>query len=95
MMEKQISRYEVNRMVKQVLTRHAVDLTQLQFSSSGETVYLYGYLLKDSEGKFGPENLEALIKELARLPNVKNIQFDLHNWGVSSDFGIWQITERK
>jgi hypothetical protein len=95
MMENQVSRYEINRMVKQVLTRHAVDLTQLQFSSSGETVYLYGYLLKDSEGKFSPENIEAMVKELSRLPYVKSLRFDLHNWSLNSDFGTWQITERK
>jgi len=94
-MKKQISRYELNRMVRQVLIRHAVDLTQLQYSSSGETVYLYGYLLKDSDGKFSPVTIETMVKELARLPYVKSIQFDLHNWVISSDIGTWQIAARK
>jgi hypothetical protein len=94
-MKKKVSRYEVNRKVKQVLIKHNADLTQLQFSSSGETVYLYGFLVKDTGRKFTPESIEAMIKELSRLPHVKDIQFDLHDWNISSDIGAWQIVERK
>ena len=93
--KKQVSRYEINRLVKQVLVRYAVDLTELQFSCSGETVYLYGNLFKDSEGAFTPLGIETLVKELSRLPFVKQLQWDLNNWYISGELGSWQITKRR
>lgn len=93
--KKQVSRYELNRMVKQILTRYAVNLTELQFSCSGETVYLYGNLFKDPEGSFTPSTIEAMIKDLTRLPFIKNLQCDLNNWHVSGELGSWQILQRR
>ena len=94
-MKKQFTRYEINRMVKQVLVRHGVDLVQVQFSCSGETVYLYGDLVKDSDRKFTPPEVEFMIKDLSRLPNVKSLQFDFNNWNVSGELDSWAISMRK
>jgi len=94
-MKEQVSRYELNRMVKQVLVRHAVNLMQLQFSSSKETIYLYGDLVKDPEGPFTPSGVEVLIKDLSRMPHVKNLQFNFNNWNISGELDSWQISKRK
>jgi len=80
--ESQFSRYEINRNVKRILVRHAVDLMALQFYCSGETVYLSGKLKKEPKGEFNPAQIETMVKELTALPYVKNLQFDLSNWNL-------------
>lgn len=42
-------------------------------------------------------NIEASKRErtIEKHYYGKNLHFDLHNWSLSSDLGIWQITERK
>lgn len=94
-MKKQFSRYEINRMVKQVLVRHSVDLIQVQFSCSGETVYLYGDLFKDLGRKFTPREIEVMVKDLSKLPGVRSLQFDFNNWNISGELDAWAITLRK
>jgi len=55
-------RYEINRKVKATLTRHAVDLTLLQYSTAAEVVYLFGALKKDPEGDFSSSQVESHLR---------------------------------
>ena len=90
-----VSRYEVNRQVRMVLNRHDIDLTKVDYSCIGGTVYLSGELLKSSEDDIAPAMIESLFKEIARISGVRNVQTDLQNWTISSEGGSWQITKSK
>jgi len=90
-MKNQVSRYEINRNVKNVLVRHAVDLRELQYSCSAKTVYLYGNLKKDPKGEFTPSKIEAFAKDILKLPYVSSLKFSLDNWKIHYDFGAWEI----
>jgi len=74
-----LSRYEVNRNVRTVFTRHEADMTKIDYSFMGSTVYIYGDLVKP-EGEFSPQEIEVMAKEILALPNVHDLQFDLNNW---------------
>ncbi len=94
-MSNQFLRYEVNQMAKAVLTRHAVNLSTLHFSFSGATLYLYGSLKRDPDGDFSTSTLEPLLSDLAELPQVKHLEFDLEDWNIYSDMSSWKISPRK
>lgn len=89
-----VSRYEVNRNVRMIFTRHDVDLTRIDYSFMGSTVYLYGDLTR-SDGDFFPKDIELMAKEIAALPHVRDIQFDLNNWVPVSLGDSWQFTLKK
>jgi len=90
-----VSRYEVNRQVRMVLNRHDIDLTKVDYSCIGGTVYLTGELLKANEDDIAPAMVESLFKEIARISGVRNVQSDLQNWTISSEGSSWQITKSK
>ena len=87
----EFSRYEVNQQVQRVLVRHGVDLTQLHYSAAGSVVTLYGTLKRDPSGDFSVAKIEAMIKELERLPSHVFLQFELDNWTISREHGNWII----
>ena len=90
-----ISRYEVNQKVRGVLNRHDIDLTRLDYSCIGNTIYLSGELLNINESDIVPAMVDSLFREIARLPGVRNVQCDLQNWNISNVGSSWQITKRK
>ncbi|MGD0022230.1 MAG: hypothetical protein ABSC54_08005 [Smithellaceae bacterium] len=92
--DEQVSRYEVNRNVRTILTRHDVDLTRIDYSFMGNTVYLYGDLVRPN-GDYSVSEIESIIREIAVLSQVRDIQFDLNNWVVVPSGESWQITKPK
>jgi hypothetical protein len=78
-----------------MLTRHAVDLSLLQYSCAGETLYLYGSLKKDPKGDFKAPAIEILIKELMGIQDVRSLQFDLTNWNINADYESMSIAHKK
>lgn len=88
-------RYEINRKVRACLTRHAVDLTQLQYSNTGETVYLFGKLIKEPQGDFKMPEVETMFKDLAAIPEVTDISVELDNWNVLYEPGFVQIRQKR
>lgn len=90
-----LTRYEINRKVQALLTRFSVDLSLFQFSSTGETVYLYGKLQKDPKGDFKPTEIETLIQELSSIPQVKDLQFDVSNWNLTWEPGFLNISKKR
>ena len=90
-----VSRYEVNRQVRMVLNRYGIDLTRIDYSCIGSTVYLSGELLNTNEGDIVPTVIESLFREIARLSGVRNVQSDLQNWNISTEGNSWQITKSK
>lgn len=85
-----VSRYEVNRKVRMVITRHDGDLTRIDYSFLGKTVYLSGDLAKP-EKDFTPQEIEAVVSEIASIPDVLDIIFDLNNWIIEGSQDSWQI----
>ncbi len=92
--DKQVSRYEVNRNVRMVFTRHDADLTRIDYSFTGNTVYLYGDLVKP-DGDFSAQDIDILAREISALPHVRDIQFNLNNLTVVSSGDSWQVTRTK
>lgn len=78
-----ISRYQINQYVKAALVRHFVDLSVLNFSTTGSTVYLSGSIKKDPLGDFPKAGLEALLREIVRVPGVRSLQANVDNWVIS------------
>lgn len=90
-----VSRYEVNRQVRMVLNKYSIDLTRVDYSCIGGTVYLSGELVKTLEEDIAPALIESLFKEISRLSGVRNVQSDLQNWNISAEGNSWQITKSK
>jgi hypothetical protein len=88
--DEQISRYEVNRKVRMVITRHDGDLTRIDYSFLGKTVYLSGDLVKP-ERDFTPREIEAIVTDISAIPDVLDIIFDLNNWIIEGSHDSWQI----
>jgi hypothetical protein len=78
-----------------VLIRHYIDLTRIDYSCIGHTVYLAGELLKTSEDDLVPPVIESLLKEISQLSSVHDVQCDFKNWNISSEENAWQITKSK
>ncbi len=94
-MSLQRSRYDVNREVRIVLVRHAVNLREINYSFVGSTVHLYGALHKDPEGEFTPAHIELLLNDLRRLEPVRNLQVDVENWSITSSGLSWIIKNKR
>ena len=90
-----VPRYEVNRQVRVVLNRHDIDVTRLDYSFIGSTVYLSGDLIKNSESDLVPNAIEGLMREISGLSGVRDVQTDFQNWVISNAGGAWQITKGK
>ena len=92
--DEQVSRYEVNRNVRMVITRHDADLARIDYSFMGSTIYLNGDLVRPN-GDFTAQEIENIAKELSALPHVRSVQFDLNNWLVDASGDSWQISRVK
>jgi hypothetical protein len=90
-----VPRYEVNRQVRVVLNRHDIDITRVDYSFIGSTVYLSGDLLRNCEGDLVPTVIEGLLREISGLSGVRDVQTDFQNWHISNAGGAWQITKGK
>ncbi len=91
----QPSRYQMNQGVKTALVRHFADLSMLDFSCTGATVYLSGTLKKDPQGEFPKTELEAMLREIVRVPGVRSLQANLENWAITysgSGFELYRKT---
>jgi len=76
-------RYEVNRRIRTILIRYDVDLSKIDYSFIGNTVYLYGELQKSQRGEFNAANIDQMIREISRIEFVRYINLDLKNWIVT------------
>ncbi len=93
--DEKVSRYEVNRNVRMVFTRHDADLTRIDYSFMGSTVYFNGDLVR-ANGDFSAQEIESIAREISALPHVRDMHFDLNNWVVaSSGDSSWQVNRSK
>lgn len=88
------SRYEVNRKVRIVITQHDGDLSRVDYSYLGKTVYLSGELSRPDRD-FSSREIESIATDIMAIPDVTDIIFDLNNWIVESSGNTWQIRPLK
>jgi hypothetical protein len=88
-MNTEINRYQVNQEAAAILVRNGADLARLAYSFTGATLYLSGSLLREPAGQFTPEEVRGLAGELLRHPHIRNLQFELDNWTVTQEFGVF------
>ena len=93
-MQTETNRYKVNAEVQAILVRHAVDLGKIAFSFTGQTLYLSGSLLRSPKAEFAPAEVRALADELRRHPAVRAIQYELDNWVITQEFGVFAATPK-
>jgi hypothetical protein len=94
-MSAELSRYEINRKIRQVLVSYNADMTRINYSFIHKTVYMFGSLVRESQGEFSLPVIESIIRELMKLPRVQKIQFDLDNWVISNEPGELNIVKKK
>lgn len=85
-----LSRYEINRAVNSLLTRHDIDLSLLNVSSSTTLVHLGGVLMKGTGGDLRPTDIDLIFTEIRRIRQVRGIVADLENWIITNIDGGWQ-----
>jgi hypothetical protein len=90
-----VSRYDVNRDIRNALTRHYVDLVGINFSFIGSTAYLSGILQRDRHNDFTVTEVESILKDLRRINHVRDLQVELENWMVTPEGSGWIIRRRK
>ena len=88
------SRYEINQKVRMFFPRHDADLSKIDYSFMGATVYLSGELAQPDRD-YSHKEIENIVKEISAIPQVRDIQFDLSNWMVLSAEGSWQISQTR
>jgi len=93
-MSQEVTRYEKNQIVRRTLVRNLVDLSLLFFSSSRNTLNLYGDLKKTSGEDFSMDNVKNLVSELNRVPGFHRVNFTLNNWVISDDLGSWNMSRK-
>ncbi len=91
------TRYEMNRLVRNVLTRHRADLELVSISCTARFVYLYGYLVKTTKPGYKPTEVDLIFREIEQIPMVRGIEADLENWTVSASrgTGTWFIVPKR
>jgi hypothetical protein len=94
-MSDELLRYEINTKVRQVLVSYNVDMMKINYSCSKKTVYVYGSLYKVPYGEFTVADIKNMVAELMKLHHVRDVQFDLENWFISSETGELTIVKGK
>jgi hypothetical protein len=91
------TRYEMNRLVRNVLTRHRADLEVISISCTARFVYLYGTLTKTTKPNYKPTDVDLIFREIEQIPMVRGIDADLENWTISAvrSTGTWLIVPKR
>lgn len=88
-------RYETNTRVRQILISNNADMTRVNYSCIKKTIYVYGCLNKTTQGEFTLADIKNLVAELMKLPRIRDVQFDLENWFISTETGELNIVKGK
>ncbi|MGD0278811.1 MAG: hypothetical protein ABSC11_05855 [Smithella sp.] len=90
------SRYEMNHLVRNVLTRHRANLELISISCTNKVVYLSGSLVKTLKPDYKLTDIDLIFREIAQIPKVRSIVADLDNWTVSTveSTGEWLVSPK-
>jgi hypothetical protein len=91
------TRYETNRLVRNILTRHRADLEVISISCTARFVYLYGMLTKMTKPDYKPADIDLIFREIEQIPMVRGIDADLENWSISAvrSTGTWLVVPKR
>ncbi len=88
---------ELNCGIRNVLTRHWIDLTKTNFFVRKGHVQMSGEVAVVGTSRPGQETAEALKafeSDVRRLHEVKSVSFEFTNW-VRNESGAWVCRDRK
>ncbi len=80
LVNKKLSRFEVNKKVRRALVKNGADMSQLSFSCTGRSVNLTGSLLKEGGMEFSAMSLEQMLGDIHKV-GVQVVS-DLENWDI-------------
>ncbi len=86
-----LSRLECNKEVRRVLFRHAVDITECQYSCSGTEVRLTGWLRRNDRTDFNFIQVENIIQDLQKVLKGYFIVGEFDNWVFNSERIIYKF----
>jgi hypothetical protein len=90
------SRYEMNRLVRNIMTRHGIDLELISISCSASFVYLQGFLTRFRKPDLKTVDVDVIFQEIEKIPFVRGIIADLENWtiNITRSDGTWIVIPR-
>jgi hypothetical protein len=82
-----IERAELYRGIRSILARHYIDLGRLRITVSHACVRLHGemFRLPGLSVALGGEMVQAIFREIERLPHMRRLEVDLDNWRRSEE----------
>jgi len=86
-MSDEVSRYEINRRVRNILVSHNANMTKISYTSSNRSVCVYGSLCNNDNSDFNMPAVKALVSDIMNIPRVSAVQFDLDNWVIVAEPG--------
>lgn len=79
-MRKKLTRFEVNKCIRQIFARHRVDLSVTGFQTMGYEVVITGILWHTDDSDFDAIQVETLVKDFqSTLPEFQ-IRGETENW---------------
>lgn len=78
-----VNRFEINKLVRRVLTKNQVDMSTVTFTCIGGRILLSGLLKKSSGSDFTAQGVESMCSELRKIKGVSDIGSELGNWDVN------------
>ena len=90
-----LTRFQTNKQIQAVLNQFGLDLSLLQFSFVGQTVYYSGRIDKSTDAKFFPQELIDCFTAVSRIPEVRAQRFDVDNWVVETSGEGWYVSSKE
>ena len=79
-MRKKLSRFEVNKCIRQICARHRVDMSVTTFQTSGYEIVISGILWHTDDSDFDAIQVETLVKDFqSTLPDFQ-LRGETENW---------------
>lgn len=78
-----VNRFEINKLVRRVLTKNQVDMSMVSFTCIGGRILLSGLLKKGSGSDFTATGVESMVSEMRKIKGVSDVGSELGNWDVN------------
>lgn len=77
------NRFEMNKLVRRVMSRHQVDMSQVSYTCIGGRILLSGFLIKGSGNEFTASGIESMLQEFRKIKGVSDVGSELGNWDLN------------
>lgn len=78
-----VNRFEINKLVRRVLTKNQVDMSMISFTCIGGRILLSGLLKKGTGSEFTANGIESMVAEMRKIKGVSDVGSELGNWDVN------------